>query len=32
MVGAFKASGAGWPTRLDNALREWLKTPPVQQA
>lgn len=32
IVGAFKASGAGWQTRLNNALREWLKTHPVRKA
>lgn len=32
IVGAFKGSGAGWQTRLNNALREWLKTHPVRKA
>jgi len=32
VVGAFKQSGAGWQTRLNNALRDWLKTHPVQKA
>jgi uncharacterized protein (DUF4415 family) len=26
IVAAFKASGAGWQTRMNDALREWLKT------
>jgi uncharacterized protein (DUF4415 family) len=26
VVQAFRASGAGWQTRLDAALRDWLKT------
>jgi uncharacterized protein (DUF4415 family) len=25
---AFKATGAGWQTRIDNALKEWLRTHP----
>lgn len=25
---AFKETGAGWQTRVNNALREWLKTHP----
>jgi uncharacterized protein (DUF4415 family) len=32
IVDAFKDSGVGWQTRLNNALREWLKTHPVQKA
>lgn len=28
IVGAFKETGAGWQTRLNNALRDWLKTHP----
>lgn len=28
VVGAFKNTGAGWQTRLNNALRDWLKTHP----
>lgn len=28
VVGAFKGTGAGWQTRLNNALRDWLKTHP----
>ena len=31
VVGAFKNSGAGWQTRINNALREWLKTQPKIQ-
>lgn len=26
IVAAFKATGAGWQTRMNDALREWLKT------
>ena len=26
VLAAFRASGRGWQTRMDNALREWLKT------
>ena len=26
VVESFRASGAGWQTRLDHALKEWLKT------
>ncbi len=26
VVGAFRATGQGWQTRVDAALREWLKT------
>lgn len=25
VVGAFRASGSGWQTRMDAALRDWLK-------
>jgi uncharacterized protein (DUF4415 family) len=32
VVGAFKQSGVGWQTRLNNALRDWLKNHPVQKA
>ncbi len=28
IVGAFKNTGAGWQTRMNNALRDWLKTHP----
>lgn len=31
VVGAFKGSGAGWQTRINNALREWLKAHPEIQ-
>ena len=26
VVTAFRASGAGWQTRIDGALKDWLKT------
>ena len=26
VVAAFKATGAGWQTRMDAALKDWLKT------
>lgn len=26
VVGAFRSTGPGWQTRVDAALREWLKT------
>lgn len=26
VISAFKASGAGWQTRMDVALQDWLKT------
>jgi uncharacterized protein (DUF4415 family) len=26
IVGAFKETGSGWQTRMNNALRDWLKT------
>lgn len=26
VMDAFKASGTGWQTRIDNALKDWLKT------
>ena len=26
VVGAFRRTGSGWQTRLNNALRDWLKT------
>ena len=26
VVDAFKASGAGWQTRIDTALKDWLRT------
>lgn len=28
VLGAFKEAGAGWQTRVNNALRDWLKTHP----
>lgn len=28
VLGAFKETGAGWQTRVNNALRDWLKTHP----
>ena len=28
VLDAFKETGAGWQTRVNNALREWLKTHP----
>lgn len=28
IVGAFRQTGSGWQTRMNNALREWLKTHP----
>jgi uncharacterized protein (DUF4415 family) len=28
VLAAFKESGAGWQTRVNNALRDWLKTHP----
>ena len=28
IVGAFRETGAGWQTRLNNALRDWLKSHP----
>jgi uncharacterized protein (DUF4415 family) len=26
IVGAFKETGSGWQTRMNNALKDWLKT------
>lgn len=26
VMAAFKATGAGWQTRIDDALRDWLRT------
>ncbi len=26
VLGAFKRTGSGWQTRLNNALRDWLRT------
>ncbi len=31
ILGAFKGSGAGWQTRINNALRDWLKSHPDLQ-
>jgi uncharacterized protein (DUF4415 family) len=31
IVGAFKGSGAGWQTRVNSALRDWLKAHPEFQ-
>lgn len=31
IVGAFKNSGAGWQTRINNALRDWIKSHPELQ-
>ena len=31
VIGAFKGSGAGWQTRINNVLREWLKSHPEIQ-
>ena len=28
VIGAFKETGTGWQTRVNNALRDWLKTHP----
>jgi uncharacterized protein (DUF4415 family) len=30
IIAAFKATGAGWQTRMNDALREWLKTHPPE--
>ena len=29
IVETFKATGKGWQTRINNALKEWLKTHPI---
>jgi uncharacterized protein (DUF4415 family) len=29
VVGAFRQGGVGWQTRINNALRDWLKTHPT---
>ena len=29
VMSAFKATGAGWQTRIDGALKDWLKTNPL---
>ena len=31
IVGAFKHSGAGWQTRINSALRDWLNSHPEMQ-
>jgi uncharacterized protein (DUF4415 family) len=31
IVGTFKGTGAGWQTRINNALRDWLKAHPEAQ-
>jgi uncharacterized protein (DUF4415 family) len=28
VIAAFRATGEGWQTRMNDALREWLKLPP----
>lgn len=28
VMAAFKATGTGWQTRIDNALKDWLRTHP----
>ena len=30
VVGRFRASGAGWQTRVDSALKDWLRTHSVK--
>lgn len=30
ILAAFKATGKGWQTRMNNALREWLKEHPMK--
>jgi len=32
VLAAFKATGKGWQTRMNNALREWLKEHPMKHA
>ena len=32
VIAAFKATGKGWQTRMNNALREWLKEHPLNHA
>jgi len=29
VAAAFRATGPGWQTRIDNALKDWLKTHPA---
>lgn len=31
IIAAFKATGKGWQTRMNEALREWLKEHPMKQ-
>ncbi|MEI6704341.1 MAG: BrnA antitoxin family protein [Deltaproteobacteria bacterium] len=32
ILASFKATGKGWQTRMNNALREWLKEHPMKPA
>ena len=32
VLAAFKATGKGWQTRMNEALREWIKDHPVKHA
>ena len=32
VLAAFKATGKGWQTRMNEALREWLKEHPIKHA
>jgi len=32
VLAAFKSTGKGWQTRMNKALREWLKEHPMKQA
>jgi uncharacterized protein (DUF4415 family) len=32
VVQAFKADGAGWQTRIDAALKDWLRTHAITQS
>ena len=32
ILAAFKSTGKGWQTRMNEALREWLKEHPLKQA
>lgn len=32
VLAAFKSTGKGWQTRMNNALREWLKEHPLKQS
>ena len=31
ILAAFKATGKGWQTRMNDTLREWLKDHPLKQ-